>query len=147
MLTNIRQVGGFLDSVIDVRDFPSFLARSFVRVAAILGQLLERLGLFERRQDFALQVLDEGNLHHFRVADDHWDFPQTDLHGGVVATFAGDDLVTVPALPYDERFDDSFFGDRSHQLRKVGRIRCDELPRGRGERRGLSNDRRVERLV
>jgi hypothetical protein len=30
-----------------------------------------------------------------------------DLHGGVVTTFAGDDLVTVPALPYDERFDAS----------------------------------------
>ena len=83
------------DSVIDVRDFPSRLRHVLVRVAAPRRQRLQRLGLFERRQVLALDVLDQRDLDDLVVvdlADDDRDLAQADLHGRLVAALAGDDL-------------------------------------------------------
>src|SRR5262245_2316959 len=40
-----------------------------VRVAAAIGEAVQRLRLLERRQVLALQILDERQLDHFRVVD------------------------------------------------------------------------------
>ena len=65
---------------------------------------MQRLGLFERRQVLALKVLDQRQLHDLGVvdfADDDRHLAQADLHGGVVAALAGDDLVAAQPLPDD----------------------------------------------
>jgi hypothetical protein len=119
----------------------------------LLRQLVECLGLLERRQVLALEVLHQRQLHHFRIADladDHGDVAKADLDGGVIPPLAGDDLVAVPARPYDQRLDDALLGDRGHELGQVAhdlprllRIRVEELdrdepadriPRGAGQR-------------
>ena len=42
-----------------------------------------------------------------------------DWHGGVVAAFAGDDLIARAALADDQRLDDPLFGDRRDELGQV----------------------------
>ena len=110
------------DSVIDVRDFPSFRARSSCVWPHFSASCWSASASSNAVRSLRCRFSTSASLHHFGVvhfADDHRDFAQADLHGGVIAAFAGDDLVTVPALPHDERFDDPFFGDRRHQLRQV----------------------------
>ena len=83
------------DSVIAVRDLPSRLRHVLVRVAAPLGQRRQRLGLFERRQVLALEVLDQRDLDDLvvvHVADDDRHLAEADLDRGLVAALAGDDL-------------------------------------------------------
>ncbi len=99
-----------------------------MRVAAALGQALQRLGLFERRQILALEVLDERQLKHLGVVDvpdDGRQFPQPDLHRGLVPPFAGDDLKPRPALPDDQRLENALLRDGGDQLRQVAH----DLPR------------------
>ena len=70
-----------------------------VRVAAARRQRLQRLGLFERRQVLALEVLDQRDLDDLVVvhlADDDREFAQADLDGRLVAALAGDDLEPRP---------------------------------------------------
>ena len=72
-----------------------------MRVAAALRQALQRLGLFERRQVLALQVLDQRELEHLGVvdvADDDRQLPEADLDRRLVAPLAGDDLKPLAAL-------------------------------------------------
>jgi hypothetical protein len=80
---------------------------------------MKRLGLLERGQVLALQVLDQRQLHHLGIvalADDDRHFANSDLDGGMIPALAGDDLEPSATLPNDERLDDSFFGHRSHKL-------------------------------
>src|SRR5262249_43359116 len=91
-------------------------------VGAPLGERLESLGFFERRQVLALDVLDQGDLDDLVVvylADDDWDLANSDLDGRLVASLTGDDLEPAPALSNDDRLDDAFLGNRRHQLRQV----------------------------
>ena len=70
-------------------------------VAAALGQAVQRLGFFERRQVLALQVLDQRQLEHLGVvdvADDDRQLAQADLDRRLVAALAGDDLEPLAAL-------------------------------------------------
>ena len=72
-----------------------------MRVAAALGQAVQRLGLFERRQVLALEVLDQRELDDLGVvdlADDDRQLAQADLDRRLVAPLAGDDLEPVAAL-------------------------------------------------
>ena len=72
-----------------------------VRVAAALGQAVQRLGLFERRQVLALQVLDQRELDDLGVvdvADDDRQLAQAGLDRRLVAALAGDDLEALAAL-------------------------------------------------
>ena len=65
-------------------------------VAAAVGQARHRLGLFERAEVLALDVLDERDLDDLGVvdlADDDRQLAQADLDGRLVAALAGDDLV------------------------------------------------------
>ncbi len=108
--------------MIDVRDLPELLRQVFVGVMALLAELVERLGLFERRQVLALQVLDERQLHDLDVVDvPHHDghFAKPRLRRGVVPALAGDDLKTAAALTHDQRLDDPFLGHRGDELRQV----------------------------
>ncbi len=93
-----------------------------VGIAAARGQALQRLGLFERRQVLALEVLDQRDLEHLGivdVADDGRQFAQADLDRRLIAPLAGDDLEPLAALADDQRLDDALLGDRGHQLREV----------------------------
>src|SRR5215203_1640414 len=123
-------------------------------MTALLLKLQERLGFFERRQVLALKILDERQLHYLdviRFPDDDRYFAQTDLHGGVIATLAGDDLITTETLPHHERLDDSFLTDRGHELGQVThylaglvRVRVEEIDRHHATNRLTSGCR--ERL-
>jgi hypothetical protein len=88
------------DSVIAVRDFPSF----------------------ERRQVLPLEVLDQRQLHDLRVVglpQDHRQLPEAHLHRGVVPPLAGDDLIAAAFLTDDQRLDHALLGNRRHQLGQV----------------------------
>ena len=127
------------DSVIDVRDFPSRLRQVLVRVAAAVGQAVQRFRLLERRQILALQVLDQRELDDLGVvdlADDHRQLAQAGPHRRLVAALAGHDLKAVAALADDQRLDDPLLADRGDELRQVAhdlprlvRVRIDELDR------------------
>ena len=98
---------------------PELSRHILVCIAAPLGELLKGICFLERRQVFPLQVLDERQLHDFRVVrftDDDRDLAKPDLDCRVIAPLAGDDLIPPGPGPDDERFDDSLLGDRGHEL-------------------------------
>ena len=69
-----------------------------VGVAVIGGELRVAVGLFERVEIGALDVLDDGDFERLAVAgldDEDRDFVQAGALGGAPAPFAGDDLVGV----------------------------------------------------
>ncbi|MEZ5285448.1 MAG: hypothetical protein R2712_11725 [Vicinamibacterales bacterium] len=93
-----------------------------MRVAAALGQAAQGLGLFERRQVLALDVLDQRELQHLRLVDvphDDRELREAGLDGGVVAALAGDDLVAGALLADDEGLDDALLGDGRDELGQV----------------------------
>ena len=100
---------------------------------------LECFGLFKRREIFALQVFDQGDLHDLRVvrlADHARQLLQPDLHGRLVPAFSGDDLEPLATLAEHEWLDDALLGNRRHQFRQVAhdlaglvRVRIDEVDR------------------
>ena len=98
---------------------PQLARQVFVGMTAVLGQLLEGFRLFERRQVLALQVLDERQLHDLGVvdlADDDRHLAQPHLDGGVIAAFAGDDLIAVARCRTTRGSMMPFLGDRGHEL-------------------------------
>jgi hypothetical protein len=93
---------------------PQPFGEIFVRVAALVAEAVQRLGLFERRQVLALDVLDQRQLQHLGIVDvahDHRQFDDTGPDGGLITPFAGDDLVAVTALAHDQWLDDPLFGE------------------------------------
>ena len=73
-----------------------------MRVAAALRQAVERLGLFERRQILALEVLDQRELQHLAlvdVADDDRQIAEPDLDRRLIPPLPGHDLEPTGALP------------------------------------------------
>src|SRR5713101_4966548 len=109
-----------------------------VSIVILRCQAVQPFGLFERRQVFALEVFNEGQLKGFGVVSDLFDAGQlakADGPGCVIATLAGDDVVTL--LPrheaHQQRLQYSLFFDRVAQFAQV----AEGLPRLIGVRPNL----------
>ena len=100
-----------------------------------LGQSRISLGLFERIEILALEVLDQGHLEHVAVrgiAHDHRHLRQLQLGRGPPAALAGDELVFAVDETHDERLDHPVFADRIDQFGEI--LLVESLPwlQGRG---------------
>ena len=88
---------------------PADLLGDFVvGVIEMIGQALQAVRFFKRGEVFALNIFDQPEFQGFRVVGDLFDarhFVQTSGAGGVVAAFAGYDVVRI------------FAGIEAHQQR------------------------------
>ncbi len=94
--------------------------------AELSEQLLVGLGLFDRIQILAEQILDEGELETLgvgRVTNDRGNAFESGLSGGAPAALAGDELVASASPPDDHRLDDSRHPDRRRKLVQCLRIK------------------------
>src|SRR5439155_3423451 len=90
-----------------------------LRPAELAEELFVGLGLIDRIQVFAEQVLDERKLEAFgigRVADDRRDALESGLSSGAPAAFASDELIADASAPDDDRLDHTRRSDRRDQL-------------------------------
>ena len=88
----------------------------FVRVVKLLGEALQAVGFFKRRQVLALQIFDQREFQRFGVVGDFLDarnFAQSRGARGVVAALAGNDVVAIVARheAHEQRFQHALFFD------------------------------------
>src|SRR5690606_34179691 len=92
-----------------------------VRQPELVGETVQRFGLLDRVQVFALQVLDQRDRERglvVELANDDRDLLQAGAPRRVPAALAGDDLIGVAARgigrawSYDDRLQDPLLADR-----------------------------------
>ena len=101
------------------------IGHRFVRVAVALGQRLQSVRLFERAQVLALQVLDEGDLHRFRIrclAHDAGHLAQPRLDGRAIAPLSRDDLEPRAARADQDRLEHALLAHGRDQLREIAHV-------------------------
>ena len=106
------------------------LAERFLAMAIIADQPAIGLGLLDRVEILALDILDERDLERLgvaEVADDRRNFVQPRPLRRPPAPFAGDDLEAMAVRPDDDRLDDAA------RRRSTGRARRAPLRRRPGE--------------
>jgi hypothetical protein len=99
-----------------------------VRVAELLLEDVKAFRLFERREVFALDVLDQRDLELLAVVDvelDRRDLVETSHRGRAVAALAGDDLVAVRRdRPDQDRLEHALLANARRQLLDVAELRA-----------------------
>ncbi len=87
-----------------------------------LEVVLETVGLFDRIEIAALDILDQGSLEHLLVVevhDPHRDGVQPGLLGGTEASLAGDQLISVADEPHHDGLQDAVVLDAGGQGRQL----------------------------
>jgi len=87
-----------------------------VRVIELVGEALQTVGFFERRQILALKVFDEREFERFGVVRDFFDAGQLAKARGlrsVIAPLAGDDVIHVLArdVANEQRLEHALLAD------------------------------------
>ena len=123
-LTSAGSVAIESASVIEERDFADPLRDHLVRVAEAGRERLEPLGLLERREVFALQVLDESDLGDRPVVDVHLDaghLLEPHLKARAVAPLARDDHEAAADLGRadEDRLEHT---DRADRVDEIGEV-------------------------
>ena len=99
----------------------------FLRALILINVALERLGLFDCVEVFALDVFDDRQLGHLPVVD----FANQDGHlapvgclGGTQAALAGDEFVVVADEADDQRLQNAVGADAIGQIGDLGFFEC-----------------------
>ena len=101
------------------------MAERLLGMAIFVDQPLIGLGLLDRVEILALDILEQGDFERLgvvEVADDHRDFVQPRLLRRAPAPLAGDDLVAVAVRADDDRLDQPARRDRGGELVERGLV-------------------------
>ena len=95
----------------------------------MLGQALQAVGFFKRRQVLALQVFDQREFQRFGVVGDFFDarnFAQSRGARSVVAALAGNDVVAIVARheAHQQRLQHALFLDGVGEFAQIAQTFC-----------------------